>query len=177
MTPDVVAELLRQLMKEAMILTAPVLIVAVVLGFVLTLLQTLTSLQDQSLTSVPRLGAVAVILLVGMPWFLGSPDGVRGASDERPSPISRVRGDCPMGRWTEFFSAMLLTLIRVSGIFVFAPFFSSSALPVRAKAVFGGSRGVPARSPSGIVAKCSRGDRFWGADRRGRSRDWFTGSF
>jgi len=70
MTPDLVSELLRQLMKEAMILTAPVLIAAVVLGFVLTLLQTLTSLQDQSLTSVPRLGAVAVILLVGMPWFL-----------------------------------------------------------------------------------------------------------
>ena len=32
---------------------------------------TLTSLQDQSLTTVPRLVAVALILLVGMPWFLG----------------------------------------------------------------------------------------------------------
>jgi flagellar biosynthetic protein FliQ len=42
-----------------------------VLGFLFTLFQTLTSLQEQSLTSVPRLGAVAVILLVGMPWFLG----------------------------------------------------------------------------------------------------------
>ncbi len=70
MTPDMVAELLRQLMKEAMILSAPVLIAAVLLGFVLSLVQTLTSLQEQSLTSVPRLGAVAFILLVGMPWFL-----------------------------------------------------------------------------------------------------------
>jgi flagellar biosynthesis protein FliQ len=69
-TPDVVAELLRQLMKEAMILTAPVLIAAVVLGFVLTLLQTLTSLQDQALTSVPRLGAVAVILRLECRGFL-----------------------------------------------------------------------------------------------------------
>lgn len=71
MTPDLVSELLRQLMKEAMILSAPVLVAAVLLGFLLTLFQTLTSLQEQSLTSVPRLGAVAVILLVGMPWFLG----------------------------------------------------------------------------------------------------------
>lgn len=70
MTPDLVAELLRQLMKEAMILSGPVLVASVVLGFVLTLVQTLTSLQDQSLTSIPRLVAVAVILLVGMPWFL-----------------------------------------------------------------------------------------------------------
>jgi flagellar biosynthetic protein FliQ len=71
MTPDMVSELLRQLMKEAMILTSPVLIAAVGLGFVLTLVQTLTNLQDQSLTSVPRLLAVAAILLVGMPWFFG----------------------------------------------------------------------------------------------------------
>jgi flagellar biosynthetic protein FliQ len=70
MTPDLVAELLRQLMKEAMILAAPVLVAAALLSFLLSLVQTLTSLQDQSLTSVPRLGAIALILLVGMPWFL-----------------------------------------------------------------------------------------------------------
>jgi flagellar biosynthetic protein FliQ len=71
MTPDMVAELLRQLMREAMILSGPILIAAALLSFVLSLGQTLTSLQDQSLTTVPRLLAVALILLVGMPWFLG----------------------------------------------------------------------------------------------------------
>ncbi len=70
MSPDMVAELLRQLMKEAMILAAPLLIAAVLISFLLSLVQTLTSLQEQSLTSVPRLGAIAMILLVGMPWFL-----------------------------------------------------------------------------------------------------------
>lgn len=71
MNPDMVSELLRQLMREAMILAAPVLVVAALLSFVLSLGQTLTSLQDQSLTTVPRLLAVALMLLVGMPWFLG----------------------------------------------------------------------------------------------------------
>jgi flagellar biosynthetic protein FliQ len=71
MTPDMVAEILRQLMKEAMILAAPLLIAAALLSFLLSLVQTLTSLQEQSLTSVPRLGAIALIMLVGMPWFLG----------------------------------------------------------------------------------------------------------
>jgi len=71
MTPDLVAELLRQLMKEAIILAAPVLLAAALLSLILSLFQTLTSLQEQSLTSVPRLGAVALILLVGMPWLLG----------------------------------------------------------------------------------------------------------
>jgi flagellar biosynthetic protein FliR len=41
-----------------------------------------------------------------------------------------------MAEWASFLSAMVLTLIRVSGIVVFAPFFSSSALPARTKAVF-----------------------------------------
>ncbi|HEY3625634.1 MAG TPA: flagellar biosynthetic protein FliQ [Terracidiphilus sp.] len=71
MNPDMVAELLRQLMKESMIVAAPLLVMAALLSFVLSLVQTLTSLQDQSLTSVPRLLTVGIILLVGMPWFLG----------------------------------------------------------------------------------------------------------
>lgn len=70
MSPDLVAELLRQLMREALILAAPLLIAAALLSFLLSLVQTLTSLQEQSLTSVPRLGVIAVILLAGMPWFL-----------------------------------------------------------------------------------------------------------
>jgi len=53
-----------------MIVAAPLLIAAALLSFVLSLVQTLTGLQEQSLTSVPRLAAIATILLVGMPWFL-----------------------------------------------------------------------------------------------------------
>lgn len=71
MTPDTVAELLRQLMRESMLVAAPVLVAAAIISFALSLVQTLTSLQDQSLTSVPRLLLVALILLAGMPWFLG----------------------------------------------------------------------------------------------------------
>ena len=64
------AELMRQLLRESMILAAPVLLVAALLSFLLSLVQTLTSLQEQSLTTVPRLAAVAMMLLAGMPWFL-----------------------------------------------------------------------------------------------------------
>lgn len=41
-----------------------------------------------------------------------------------------------MPDWSTFLSAMTLALVRVSGILVFAPFFSSGALPARTKAVF-----------------------------------------
>jgi flagellar biosynthetic protein FliR len=39
-------------------------------------------------------------------------------------------------QWSQFLSAMTLALVRVSGIVALAPFFSSTALPVRAKAAF-----------------------------------------
>ena len=41
--------------------------------------------------------------------------------------------------WTTFLSAMTLALVRVSGMVAFAPFFSSTALPMRVKAVFVGA--------------------------------------
>jgi flagellar biosynthetic protein FliR len=41
--------------------------------------------------------------------------------------------------WTNFLAAMALVLVRISGMVVFAPFFSSTALPVRTKAVFVGA--------------------------------------
>ena len=46
-----------------------------------------------------------------------------------------------MRDWTAFLSAMVLVLVRVSGMVAFAPFFASTALPVRAKAVFAGAVG------------------------------------
>jgi flagellar biosynthetic protein FliR len=44
-----------------------------------------------------------------------------------------------MPDWTSFLSAMTLALVRVSGMVAFAPFFSSTALPLRAKGVFVGA--------------------------------------
>ena len=41
--------------------------------------------------------------------------------------------------WTTFLAAMTLTLVRVSGMVAFAPFFSSTALTLRTKAVFVGA--------------------------------------
>src|ERR1035437_2153954 len=43
-----------------------------------------------------------------------------------------------MPDWASFLTAMTLTLVRVSGMVAFAPFFSSTALPMRVKAVFVG---------------------------------------
>jgi len=43
-----------------------------------------------------------------------------------------------MSDWSSFLSAMTLTLVRVSGMVLFAPFFSATAIPIRVKAIFSG---------------------------------------
>lgn len=70
MGPDQAAELMRVLLKEALILSAPALLAACVTSFLISLLQTLTSLQDQTISTVPRLLVVAGLLLASMPWYL-----------------------------------------------------------------------------------------------------------
>ena len=42
-------------------------------------------------------------------------------------------------QWSNFLCAMTLALVRISGMVLFAPFFSSTALPLRSKAVFVGA--------------------------------------
>jgi flagellar biosynthesis protein FliQ len=70
MGPDQVAELMRHLLIECLILAIPILITAMGSGFLLSLFQTLTSLQEQTFTVVPRLLLVVLVLMLGMPWYL-----------------------------------------------------------------------------------------------------------
>ena len=71
MGPDQAAELMRQLLREALILGAPVLLAACITSFAISLLQTLTSLQDQTLSIVPRLLVVVGLLMAALPWYVG----------------------------------------------------------------------------------------------------------
>jgi flagellar biosynthetic protein FliQ len=70
MSPDQVAELMRWMLREALILSAPILLVASVSSLMLSLVQTLTSVQDQTLATVPRLLIVSIVILAALPWFL-----------------------------------------------------------------------------------------------------------
>jgi len=69
MGTDQVVELVRHLLREALVISAPVLVVASLTSFALSLLQTLTSLQEQTLTTVPRLLIVVTLILIALPWF------------------------------------------------------------------------------------------------------------
>ncbi len=70
MGPDQTVEMMRRVLMEAMLLSAPLLMSACVVSLVVSLLQTLTSVQEQTLTAVPRLVVVFVVAMVSLPWTI-----------------------------------------------------------------------------------------------------------
>jgi flagellar biosynthetic protein FliQ len=66
----VISDLARNAMMVAMLIAAPMLIVALLIGLVVSMLQTVTQVQEQTLSFVPKLVGVAVTFLVALPWML-----------------------------------------------------------------------------------------------------------
>jgi flagellar biosynthesis protein FliQ len=65
---DQTVEIMRRLLTEALILSAPLLISAALVSLLVSLIQTLTSVQEQTLTAVPRLVVVFGVAVVTLPW-------------------------------------------------------------------------------------------------------------
>lgn len=62
-------DLCRTVLMTVVMLAAPVLIVATVVGLVTGLLQTIFQVQDQTISFVPKLIACAVVLVACLPWM------------------------------------------------------------------------------------------------------------
>ncbi len=70
MGADQCVELVRQVLTEAMILSAPLLVTVGGVSVVMSFVQTLTSIQEQTLTTVPRLVAAFIVTMITLPWMI-----------------------------------------------------------------------------------------------------------
>jgi len=70
MTPDSVVHLIRQTLMATFWLSAPLLAIGLVAGVIISLLQIVTSIQDTAFSTVPRLVAFLVGLILLLPWML-----------------------------------------------------------------------------------------------------------
>ena len=70
MTPDSVAQLIRDMFVNAFWLAAPLLAIGFVAGIVMSLVQIVTSIQDSGFNAVPRLLAFLGGLILLMPWMM-----------------------------------------------------------------------------------------------------------
>jgi flagellar biosynthesis protein FliQ len=70
MGSDQIVALLRHTLETALWIGAPLLIAGLAVGLVINVVQVLTSLQDMTVSTVPRLAAVAAVVLLLMPWMV-----------------------------------------------------------------------------------------------------------
>ncbi len=72
MNPDLAIDLFKSTVVFALYVVAPFLAAALIVGLAASLIQSVTSMQEQTLTFVPKLLALAGLMLVLTPWLLRS---------------------------------------------------------------------------------------------------------
>jgi flagellar biosynthesis protein FliQ len=70
MSPEAVVTFGRQSLELMLIVSAPLLLVALVVGLAVSLLQAVTQINEATLSFLPKLIAVAVTLVLAGPWML-----------------------------------------------------------------------------------------------------------
>jgi flagellar biosynthetic protein FliQ len=56
--------------KTTIMLAAPMLIAAMAVGIIVSVLQAITQINESTLTFIPKMVAIVVVLMVGAPWML-----------------------------------------------------------------------------------------------------------
>jgi flagellar biosynthetic protein FliQ len=70
MSHALVVDLARNAIMTGLLLSGPLLAVALVVGLVISVIQAVTQIQEQTLSFVPKLLAVSGTVLVALPWMI-----------------------------------------------------------------------------------------------------------
>jgi flagellar biosynthetic protein FliQ len=72
MTPEYTVELLKTTLLQAIALSAPLLLAAMIVGLCVSLFQAVTSIHEQTLSFVPKALVVIGLSIILLPWMLRS---------------------------------------------------------------------------------------------------------
>lgn len=72
MTPESVMAMGYQAMKVSLLLAAPLLLVALIVGLIISLFQAATQINEMTLSFIPKLLAVFATLVIAGPWMLST---------------------------------------------------------------------------------------------------------
>ena len=75
MTVDVVVDIAKDTLWNIIITSAPVLLISLVVGLIISIFQTATSIQEQTLTFVPKILAIFLALMLLGEWMLNNMSG------------------------------------------------------------------------------------------------------
>ena len=72
MSADLILDIARNALLTLIITAGPMLVVGMAVGLTISIIQTTTSIQEQTLTFVPKIIAVFLSIIVFGPWMLGN---------------------------------------------------------------------------------------------------------
>ena len=113
-------------------LAGPVLVVSLVVGLVVSLFQAVTSIQEFTLTFLPKVVAIGIVLMICGHWMLN--DAVTYTEQlykSIPNMVERARMTVPFS--SAFAVAFVLALVRASAWVVICPPFANKSIPAMAK--------------------------------------------
>ncbi|MBI1819242.1 MAG: flagellar biosynthesis protein FliQ [Nitrospirae bacterium] len=70
MTSDFIVDIVQKTIETTLLVSAPVLIISLVAGLAISLFQAVTQINESTLTFLPKILAVALALVIFMPWML-----------------------------------------------------------------------------------------------------------
>jgi flagellar biosynthetic protein FliQ len=70
MTPETVVAMARTAMEVTLMVSAPLLLVGLIIGLVVSIFQAATSIQEQTLSFIPKLVGIFITLVLAGPWML-----------------------------------------------------------------------------------------------------------
>ena len=70
MSATLAVELIRQALTVALLVAAPLLITSLAVGILVSLIQAVTQIQEQTLTFIPKLVTMAAVFIILLPWSL-----------------------------------------------------------------------------------------------------------
>ena len=70
MTPETVMTVGRQALEVTAMLAGPLLISSLIVGLIIAMFQAATQINEMTLTFIPKLITIGVVLMVGGPWLL-----------------------------------------------------------------------------------------------------------
>lgn len=70
MTDELIMQLGQETLKTAALLSAPILITALVVGLIISILQAITQINEATLTFIPKIIVVALVIVIAGPWML-----------------------------------------------------------------------------------------------------------
>ena len=70
MTPESVVEIGQYAMKTVVLLAGPMLLAGMVVGLVISIFQAATQINEMTMTFVPKILAVFVVLIITLPWTI-----------------------------------------------------------------------------------------------------------